>query len=146
MAHRRRPRPPGTQAGASQFLLRRAVRPDRRRQHDRRHEQPAYLATGLWRSGDGGANWRLVQQYTFCQTVVIDQMDPRRIYLSGDCAGWGQSGAMFSVDGGESFRVNDAFPVQYSIWSATPDPNDSRKVFYSCFGGGIRHGPRPGPA
>ena len=53
---------------------------------------------------------------------------------------------MFSVDGGETFQVNDAFPIQYSIWSVTPDPNDPRKVFYSCFGGGIRHGPKPGRA
>ena len=102
-----------------------------------------YLATGLWRSDDGGANWRLVQQYTFCQTVGIDPFDPRRVYLSGDWSGWGQGGAMFSVDGGETFQVNDDFPIQYSIWSATPDPNDADKLFYSCFGGGLRHGRKP---
>ena len=106
----------------------------------------AYLATGLWRSDDGGANWRLLQQYTLCQTVAIDPVDPRRVYLSGDWPGWGLGGAMYSVDGGATFQVNDAFPVQYSIWSVTPDPSDPRKVFYSCFGGGIRHGPKPGRA
>ena len=101
-----------------------------------------YLATGLWRSDNGGANWRLVQQYTFCQTVVIDPRDRRRVYLSGDHA-WGEGGAMFSVDGGASFQVNTAFPIQNSIWSVTPDPNDPGAIFYSCFGAGMRHGPKP---
>jgi photosystem II stability/assembly factor-like uncharacterized protein len=103
-----------------------------------------YLATGLWRSDDAGASWRLVQQYTFCQTVIIDPRDRRRVYLSGDWQpGWGAGGAMFSVDGGETFQVNKAFPLQYWIWSVTPDPNDAGQIFYSCFGGGIRHGPKP---
>ncbi len=103
-----------------------------------------YLATGLWRCDDAGANWRLVQQYTFCQTVIIDPRDPRRVYLSGDWQpGWGEGGAMFSVDGGVTFEVNKAFPIQYSIWSVTPDPNDPKYVFYSCFGACIRHGPKP---
>ena len=106
-----------------------------------------YLATGLWRSDDTGATWRLVQQYTFCQTVIIDPRDRRRVYLSGDCQpGWGAGGAMFSVDGGETFQVNKAFPIQNSIWSVTPDPNDRGRVFYSCFGAGMRHGPKPVPA
>jgi hypothetical protein len=106
-----------------------------------------YLATGLWRSDDGGATWRFVQQYTFCQTVIIDPHDRRRVYLSGDSQpGWGAGGAMFSVDGGESFQVNKAFPIQNSIWSVTPDPNDPGQIFYSCFGAGIRHGPKPVPA
>jgi hypothetical protein len=106
-----------------------------------------YLATGLWRSDDGGAAWRLVQQYTFCQTVIIDPRDRRRVYLSGDWQpGWGAGGAMFSVDGGETFQVNKAFPLQYSIWSVTPDPNNPDRIFYSCFGAGIRHGPKPVPA
>nr|WP_294516502.1 hypothetical protein [uncultured Rhodopila sp.] len=104
-----------------------------------------YLATGLWRSDDAGANWRLVQQYTFCQTVIIDPRDRRRVYLSGDWQpGWGEGGAMVSVDGGATFQVNKAFPIQYSIWSVTPDPNDVGRIFYSCFGGGIRHGLKPG--
>ena len=103
-----------------------------------------YLATGLWRSDNAGADWRLVQQYTFCQTVVIDPREPRRVYLSGDWQpGWGAGGAMFSLDGGVTFQVNRAFPLQYSIWSVTPDRNDPGSVFYSCFGGGMRHGPRP---
>jgi hypothetical protein len=106
-----------------------------------------YLATGLWRSDDAGATWRFVQQYTFCQTVIIDPLDRRRVYLSGDWQpGWGQGGAMFSVDGGETFQVNKAFPLQNSIWSVTPDPNDRERIFYSCFGAGIRHGPKPVPA
>jgi photosystem II stability/assembly factor-like uncharacterized protein len=101
-----------------------------------------YLATGLWRSDDAGANWRLVQQYTFCQTVIIDPADRRRVYLSGD-SGWGQGGALFSVDGGETFQVNQAFPIQHSIWSVTVDPNNRDRIFYSCFGAGMRHGPKP---
>ena len=96
-----------------------------------------YLATGLWRSDDGGANWRLVQQYTFCQTVAIDPFDPRRVYLSGDWPGWGQGGAMFSVDGGETFQVNDAFPdpVFDLVRHAGPE-RSAHRLFYSCFGGG----------
>ncbi len=104
----------------------------------------AYLATGLWRSDDAGATWYRVQQYTFCQTVTIDPQDRRRVYLSGDWQpGWGQGGAMFSVDGGVTFQINKAFPIQYSIWSVMPDPNDATQLFYSCFGGGVRHGPKP---
>jgi photosystem II stability/assembly factor-like uncharacterized protein len=103
-----------------------------------------YLETGLWVSTDGGASWTRVVQYTFVYSVTIDPYDPTRIYLSGDTSpGWGQGGAMYSSDGGQTFQVNAAYPIQYSIWSVMPDPSDASQVFYCNFGGGIRHGPRP---
>ena len=106
-----------------------------------------YLATGLWRSDDGGANWRFVQQYTFCQTVVIDPRDPRRVYLSGDWQpGWGPAARCTRWMAARASRSTRRFPIQYSIWSVTPDPNDPGRLFYSCFGAGIRHGPKPVPA
>jgi hypothetical protein len=103
-----------------------------------------YLATGLWSSVDGGATWTRLTQYTFCQSVTIDPNNPNRLYVSGDTSpGWGQGGAIYSSDGGATFQNNAAFPISYSIWNVMPDPLSPGSVFYCCFGGGMRHGPRP---
>jgi photosystem II stability/assembly factor-like uncharacterized protein len=106
-----------------------------------------YLETGLWASTDGGQTWTRRQQYTFCTNVSIDPWNSNLVFLSGDTSpGWGVGGALYSTDGGQTFQVNTAFPIQYSTWSVTPDPNDPTQMFTGCFGGGVRHGPKPGAA
>jgi hypothetical protein len=49
---------------------------------------------------------------------------------------------MYTIDGGDTWHRNDTLPLQ-NVFSVTVDPEDSTKVYYTIFGGGIYYGPRP---
>ena len=106
-----------------------------------------YLASGVWKSADDGETWDRVLQFTFPYhiTCVSD-----RVYASGarsishiGNAGWGDGGAMYSDDGGATWQKNEDLPLLSNLNSVVVDPNDETKVFYTFFGGGMMHGPRP---
>ena len=107
-----------------------------------------YLASGVWKSSDDGVNWDRLQQFTFPYhiTCVGD-----RVYASGarsishiGNAGWGDGGAMYTDDGGASWQKNEAIPLLSNLNSVVVDPADNDQVFYTFFGGGMLHGPKPG--
>ena len=106
-----------------------------------------YLASGIWKSSDDGETWDRVQQFTFPYHVTCAG---DRIYVSGarsishiGNAGWGDGGALFSDDGGDSWQKNEGIPLLSNLNSVVVDPADDSKVFYTFFGGGMIHGPRP---
>lgn len=107
-----------------------------------RNEQ--WYDTGLWRSRDRGATWRMVAQHTHARQVVIDPVDPSRVYVAGELSldeRWGDGGLMV-YDGSTVHHVTNV-PLRANGWSVTPDPNDPAALFHTFFGGGMMRGPRP---
>ena len=106
-----------------------------------------YLASGIWKSSDDGDTWNRVQQFTFAYHITAIG---NRIYASGarsisdtGRAGWGDGGAFHSDDGGITWAKNENLPLLANLNSVTVDPSDETKVFYTFFGGGMMHGPKP---
>mmetsp|Transcript_33846 Transcript_33846/g.40556 ORF Transcript_33846/g.40556 Transcript_33846/m.40556 type:complete len:790 (+) Transcript_33846:2-2371(+) len=106
-----------------------------------------YLASGVWKSIDSGSNWVRLKQFTFAyQVTSIGD----RIYVSGGRsisrwghAGWGDGGMFHSSDGGDTWIKNENIPLLGNGNSVVQDPKDENFVFYTFFGGGLLHGPRP---
>ena len=72
--------------------------------------------TGLWRSEDGGLNWRFVNagnpRPMYFSQVRIDPNSPDRVYLGG-------VGMWMTIDGGRSFEQDAAFATHddvHAIW------------------------------
>jgi len=72
------------------------------------------------------------------------------VYASGGLSmssignyGWGEGGAFYSDDGGSSWQKNEDIPLLSNVNSVVADPADETQVFYTFFGGGMLHGPRP---
>ena len=108
------------------------------------------VASGVWKSEDDGQTWDRVQQFTFPYHVTCVGS---RVYASGarsishiGKAGWGDGGAFFSDNGGLTWHKNEALPLLSNLNSLVIDPADDTQVFYTFFGGGMMHGPRPEPA
>ena len=107
-----------------------------------------YLASGIWKSADDGNTWNRVQQFTHTYHIICVGS---RVYASGGRsishvghAGWGDGGAFYSDDGGSTWLKNeDSLPLLSNLNSVAVDPADDSKVFYTFFGGGMLHGPRP---
>lgn len=106
-----------------------------------------YLASGVWGSFDDGETWDRVQQLTFPYHITCVG---NRVYASGarsishiGNAGWGDGGAMYSDDRGATWQKNEDMPLLSNLNSVVVDPADETKVFYTFFGGGMMHGPRP---
>lgn len=105
-----------------------------------------WLATGIWKSEDGGDNWYRKIQYTHPTSIVMDPEDPNTLYLNGRWqieGTWGDGGLIYTHDGGENWDKNLEVPLQHNGYNTTLDPLDSTKIFYTYFGNGILHGPRP---
>ena len=106
-----------------------------------------YLASGIWKSSDDGATWNRMQQFTHAYHITCIG---GRVYASGGLSmssignyGWGEGGAFYSDDGGSSWQKNDDIPLLSNVNSVVADPADETQVFYTFFGGGMLHGPRP---
>jgi hypothetical protein len=105
-----------------------------------------WLATGIWKSTDRGATWNRQAQYTHPLSVTLDQDDPSNVYVNGlqtMDGTWGSGGLYYSVNGGAVWKKNMIPPYQSNGRSATIDPNDRTKLFYSFFGSAMLYGPRP---
>lgn len=105
-----------------------------------------WLATGVWKSEDGGQNWYRKQQYTHPLGIRIDSNDPQRVYVSGLFqldGNWGQGGSLYSNDGGETWQEDADVPYKINGRTVTIDPNDPQKIFYTFFGSGLLFGTRP---
>ncbi|OKJ95015.1 glycosyl hydrolase [Streptomyces sp. CB03234] len=68
-----------------------------------------YEGTGLYRSTDGGANWRPIglRDSGAISAITVDPADPRRIYVAAAGSlynGGGDRGVYRSDDGGETWR------------------------------------------
>lgn len=107
-----------------------------------------YLASGVWKSTDDGVNWHRMQQFTFPYHIMVT--DTNRVYASGarsishiGNAGWGDGGAFYSDDSGQTWQKNEAIPLLSNLNSATVDPHNASNLFYTFFGGGMMHGPQP---
>lgn len=105
-----------------------------------------WLATGIWKSIDGGANWYRSQQYTHPQGISIDPNDPDRVYVAGLYqldGGWGLGGSLYTNDAGSTWKENIDIPFIKNGRTVAIDPNNSSNVFYTFFGSGLLYGPRP---
>jgi|GEM_PF-1134948 len=105
-----------------------------------------WLMSGVWKTTNGGATWNRIKQVTHATSVIIDQKDPSRVYVSGYYAlagDWGNGGQLFTKDGGATWGKNMKLPYQRNARSAMPDPVDPKKIFYSFFGAGMLVGPTP---
>ncbi len=105
-----------------------------------------WLATGVWKSVDRGATWNRSIQSTHVTSITLDRIDPNKVYTSGlynTDGSWGEGGALYSLDGGANWRKNCNVQVRSSLYSQTLDPNDPTTIYYTTWGMGILHGPRP---
>lgn len=88
----------------------------------------------LWRSDDGGADWKMVSndsrvdaRYFYFSHVEVDPKNPNRVYaISFE--------PMFSTDGGQTFKSagDNLHPDFHSIWIA---PNDPTRIILGEDGG-----------
>ena len=104
-------------------------------------------------SADGGATWQLKQQADWPLDVSLHRLHPGRVYVSGHRSAenwgqgqpgqWGYGGALYSDDGGDSWREDAANPFQVSTSGVAPDPQSPCMLWYATAGGGLLHGPAP---
>ncbi len=98
-----------------------------------------YLGTdrGLYKSTDGGANWRWVS-YLFGQVfaVAVDPINPAIVYATGNQPG---SQAVFkSVDGGEHWTLpTSGMPGGPDLKTLAVNPRDTRIIYAGSEGWGI---------
>ena len=108
-----------------------------------------WLMTGAWKSTDNGATWDRKKQITHAVSIALNPEDPNEVHVSGYYqldGQWGNGGMLYSKDGGTTWGKNTTPPLQRNARSATVDPTDPSKIFYSYFGGGILYGRNPASA
>ncbi|MBI3543309.1 MAG: hypothetical protein HY075_08575, partial [Deltaproteobacteria bacterium] len=106
----------------------------------------SWLATGVWKSADGGFTWKRSTQFTHPTAITIDPIDPSVVYAGGSWVtdgSWGNGGALYTTDGGATWKKNNDLPLTGNLYGVRPDPNDRDKLFYLFFGGGMMYGPKP---
>jgi photosystem II stability/assembly factor-like uncharacterized protein len=104
----------------------------------------AWLATGAWRSTNGGQTWTRQVQSTHPTQVTLNEKAPNEVIVSGlyDVTGkWGKGGALISRDSGASFLKNEKLPLQANLDGYTSDPAHKGQGFFQFFGGGMLYGP-----
>lgn len=105
-----------------------------------------WLMSGVWKTTDRGQNWERVKQMTHPTGISIDPNNPNNVYVSGSHVldeSWGNGGQLSTDDGGITWIKNEQTPLQANARYSIIDPDDSTKIFYTYFGGGILHGPSP---
>jgi photosystem II stability/assembly factor-like uncharacterized protein len=85
--------------------------------------QPPAVSTGLYRSDDGGVNWRRVSTANprpmYFSQVRVDPVDPERVYMGG-------VGLHLSLDGGRTFETDAALVTHddvHAIWINPANPD-----------------------
>lgn len=100
--------------------------------------QPIVLAltegAGLFSTSDSGTTWRRIGSASFAATLLLDAMDPNRLYGGELVFGSRQGGAFVSTNGGAEFR-----PIGLSglIVGSLALDGTSRTVFAACYRSGI---------
>lgn len=105
-----------------------------------------WLATGVWKSTNRGGTWTRQAQNTHPTSVTLDQENTNNVYVNGLYTidgTWGNGGLYYTTNGGSSWSKNLLPPYQSNAMSATIDPNDRTKLFYTFFGSAMLYGPRP---
>lgn len=106
----------------------------------------AWLSSGVWRSMDRGQNWKRVTQFTHPTAIALDPARANTIYAAGTWnvdGSWGEGGALYSTDGGDTWKKNQNLPFLSNLSGIRPDPNNSHHLFYLFFGSGMLYGPKP---
>ena len=88
----------------------------------------------------------MMTQYTMPSCIMIDPTNSGRIYLAGGLeisGNWGLGGAMYSLDGGATWLMNDAIPFEGITHSIAFFRTKPGYMVYGFFGGGMRYGPKP---
>jgi photosystem II stability/assembly factor-like uncharacterized protein len=90
---------------------------------------------GIFLSEDAGKSWRQVlDRDRHVYDVTIDPRDSKILYAAGF-----ESSAWRSLDRGEHWTRIPGFNFKWGH-RVIPDPQDSRKVYITTFGGGVWHG------
>ncbi len=88
--------------------------------------------TGLYRTDDGGANWRYISSNNprpnYFSQVRIDPTDLDRIYMGG-------VGMGLTVDGGKTWEIDAALVVHDDIHAIWINPNNANHVMIGGDGG-----------
>jgi len=98
-----------------------------------------YFAGGVFRSDDGGAEWRQIYTNRFCEALAIDPRNSDRVYASlydhpyHDRSTGG--GVIASEDGGATWRslTNDSLTCKGVTWIA-PDPFEPERLWLGSAG------------
>ena len=89
-------------------------------------------AMGLYRSEDGGANWRQMStgnpRPMYFSQVRIDPNSPDRVLMGG-------VGMWMSIDGGRTFEQDAAFATHDDVHAIWIDPNNSGHILIGNDGG-----------
>jgi photosystem II stability/assembly factor-like uncharacterized protein len=106
----------------------------------------SWLASGVWKSEDGGDTWERVKQFTHPSSITLDPRNTQRVYVSGLFnidGSWGEGGPIYSTDAGATWKKNESIPLLANLDGTVMDPNASGNLFYLFFGGGMLYGPKP---
>ena len=106
----------------------------------------AFSNTGIWNSMDGGSHWSRKLGYNYPTSVDLDSFGC--VYATGATRtdvppGYLGHGSLYSDDGGSTWKQNLSMQEKRTVWSVTPDPNNSQEIFLGTSGNGLLYGPRP---
>lgn len=96
-----------------------------------------WLATGVWKTEDGGVNWYRKMQYTHPTDVSIDPRNSNSVHIGGRCeidGSWGEGGAWYTLDGGKTWKKNRQQSLEATLTHVTFIPDKANKILYGFFG------------
>jgi photosystem II stability/assembly factor-like uncharacterized protein len=98
----------------------------------------AGTSSGLFRSGDGGASWQLVEGACSGQALLFDPLRPQRVYAG--CLAGGDTalgGVVESLDGGLTWQPAAFGLGTLSVLALAAPPAAPRTVYAGTTGGGV---------
>jgi len=104
------------------------------------------LCYGVYKSIDGGKNWKAVLPKLHCRTVAVGQ-ETGHVYAGGGAHWWGKTnpGIWRSADKGETWRPLDVESLgNKQVTVIAPDPHRPARLYVGTGGTGLFVGePRP---
>ena len=102
---------------------------------------PVGVKAGLYKTTDGGSNWKKLSELDEPLYVRIDPNNPQHLYAVDGVRG-GSEGFWVSCDGGETFRTPEGFKAlkddpgmfQYDVYDIAVDPTNFDHVLLSHHG------------